>query len=169
MRERFGTAYLEQYNQADLFEGSKSLLPALFSFNIKDFSPQLAINPKLDDIMDLLEIVKFGKEKYPYLLTLHFNSEREINQIAVWNDPHYEDEDGISTAFKGEILAFGNLVELSKNPKYLSNLMNSLLSKSEDFLTVCLAGTRDSDLIIGLPNNEYFNKQKPHLVINNAI
>ena len=141
---------------------AEQLLPSLFSLN--------DINKSLDPIdyegvIDLFEIVKFSKDKFPYLIELGFEKDK-IVKVKLYEDPFYDKKNEVSSAFTGQILNLPNLVNLSNNPEVLKNAFDYLLklpSRPDTVAnSICIAGSSDSVLIIGRAKKSVFEENLPY-------
>lgn len=166
MRKEFGTPYIEKQNIDSLLEESKLLLPSLLSINL-DFSK--INNEDYENIVRLFEIVKFAKERYPYLLILEFEG-FILNQVKIYQDPLYENNNQNISCYSGRVFSYPDLLTIANNPNLLIKTFDTLLNKSirENTLkdTVCISGA-DFTLNIGNPNACYFNENlEPIYILN---
>lgn len=167
----FGTPHVEGFSKRELLKKSKELLVNLFAINLKN---KIIDKSKFQLIMELLEIVRFSGEKYPYLITLNFQKEGELKEVKLWTDPHYERTDNIPTALKGEIISFPDFIELSKNPgtflsrlDAISKIIESDKIPDSELNRLCIAGTKDNILVLGRPDQDFFQGKKPiYKIIN---
>jgi hypothetical protein len=165
-RESFGTPYVDPYTPKQLFEISLSLIPKLFAIDLRNNTINAA---DYNDIMRLLEIVAFGEEKYPYLLTIHVDRSR-ITEIKLWKDPHYqhlddEECDGISSSMCLPIDFILDFSELSQKPEILPKKIHRFtdpaLVSGDTEANLCFAGTSDGRFVLGKPDPVFFQGKEP--------
>lgn len=158
MNKEFGTVNLNNYSQKELLLESKKLILSMYYLNNNSLNEYT----KYKDVLRLFEIIKFGKDKFPYLLTLEFDKNKDLSKVDMWQDPYFNQNKDISTAFIGNVLGFPDLCTFSKNPKILRNTIDIILLESikpnSDILedTVCIAGNNDSILNIGRARKSIF-------------
>ena len=159
MRKEFGTSNVENYSKKELLEESKKLIPDLFCFNQKGH-----IKPNnYEKIIRLFEIIKFGKEKYPFLLTLKFDQNKLMSEVNIWKDPHYNDSETALTGFAGNVIGFPDIYSLSRNQEILKNAFDHFLLETNDSNvlenTICVAGNKDSILNMGRASKSFFGRK----------
>lgn len=160
----YGWPHIEGFSRIQLVRRSIELIDSLFHI---DFYKKSIEEEHLLRLLDLLEIIKFGKDKFPYLLALDFQPEEyKLASVSMWSDPHYEKVE--LSVFNGTIISSPSLPDLKKDPKLLINKINSLQAIKDERLTIpnriCLGGTHDSMLVIGRPNSDYFKRKPKYLL-----
>jgi hypothetical protein len=131
----FGTLHLEEYSQTDLLYNVKKLLTVLFEINFEkgDFKSKFNRNDQLGKLLDLLEIVQFGKDKFPYLIALDFNPDsNDLTSISIWDDPHYSQGKELPSAFIGDLPSFPDLFLFKNKPFIFFNAIKSLRHKQDE-------------------------------------
>lgn len=168
----YGTEEFKEKTKKEIFEDLISAMPIFFDvYDI--FQNNISLNTldtnSLDQLLNVLKIIKFGKKKSPYLVTFDFNPDsKDLTTISIWKDPKYDEteEDSAFTYKKGYV---HNLVELENNPDHLFKLINGALSETrKPYITESeqetrLAGLKDEREIYFkklaiYQNNRFYDK-----------
>ena len=160
-KEFYGTPHIERFSKEDLLKESQALIPTLFGINQNGFGND---REHFQKILRLFEIIKYGRDKYPYILMLKFDDEEKLNEIDIWDDPRFSNEGGRQTVFSGGTKGIPSLLFYKEEIKHLKNIFNHFLSvQKEENLegNVCIAGDEYCVLNIGKANSKFFENRKP--------
>lgn len=176
----FGTPHIDPYTALDLQIEVQELLDVFFKVDGYKRNTLGLYNFEMTKLLRIIEILKFGKNKYPYLLSLDFktadlkNQQLNLLEVHIWRDPHYDESSEKSSALQGNIPTIANLIDIKNKPTLLTNSMRQILINGIDreknySRRICLGGTKDVGLIMGIPRKEYFVNKNPIYSIHRPL
>lgn len=176
----YGTPHIDPFSKNELRQEIEDLLEVLLKIDFKNKVEISLYEFNFKKLLRLFEIIQYSKDKYPFLVSLDFNTKEakkgnyHLFEVHVWKDPHYKNSGGMSSAYQGDILSIASLFDIKKDPQIFTSTVRSLITRGvqneERYATrICFGGTKDTGLVIGIPKKDFFIDKVPVFSIHRPI